>query len=193
MRRALFLLLVGCRPPAPAAPSALPGAPVEIARHSAKDLAQNFEESARVSGVIFGELRPEVTRSIPVVILPDGSALAFSQHEQEGWVYAGQTGERIVGVLDTIIESSGWTLEIVVSPDGGKSWWQTGTLDKPYYLATFHSLRVSPGGEGDLCLRLEDDYGSGIPTGVYCYHTPDWGKSWEEPKLAPLPPERPAQ
>jgi hypothetical protein len=82
------------------------------------------------------------------------------------------------GIVDIDVEGRGWTLEVVFSRDGGRSWRHVGSLKKPHFTAEFHSFRIGPGGRGSLTIHLGDGGDRSHKRGYYVYSTRDWGQSW---------------
>lgn len=111
----------------------------------------------------------------------------FSNH---GWMqgYSSYDGQHYWAVTDSVVESTGWELNIIHSADRGATWVAAAPLRKPYYFATFHGLRMRPDGSGELIVLYEDDPASPIsdvPIGYYSYTTRDWGHSWSLPVHVP--------
>lgn len=98
--------------------------------------------------------------------------------QQAGWVAARQHGDRIVGILDSKVEAPGWEILVAHSQDAGQSWTIGPVLRKPYYMARLDAFELDEAGRGRLTLSLDDDYGSGQPTGRYLATTDDGGRSF---------------
>jgi hypothetical protein len=96
-------------------------------------------------------------------------------HEWRGVVDGG--GE-ILGVVDNAVESPGWELAVVATTDGER-WVDRGRVRKVYYFATVSGVTMR-GGEVDVRVELDDDYGAGVTPGIYHYRSRDGGRSWSE-------------
>ena len=95
------------------------------------------------------------------------------------WVHAAASrgGASLWGIADTNVEAPGWSLLIVRSVDGGRTWHEA-TLEKPYYMAELESLHVDESGEGAIVVHLDDDYGTSLTPGRYTSRTRDGGATW---------------
>lgn len=104
-----------------------------------------------------------------------------------GWVFVGadQKQNRFWGVLDSQVEAPAWSLRVVLSDDGGKSWRVGPSLPKPYYQSGLHTFEMSDKGRGYIEVGLDDDAGYGAPTGLYVYESKDWGFSWKPSSFRP--------
>jgi hypothetical protein len=110
--------------------------------------------------------------------------------ENQGWIrgYASYDRQHYWAVMDGVVESPSWELNIVHSADRGATWVAVAPLRKPYYLAAFHALRMRPDGSGELIVLHEDDPMnpiSNVLAGYYAYTTRDWGHSWSSPVHVP--------
>lgn len=98
--------------------------------------------------------------------------------QQTNWVHVARHKSNVWGIVDTDVEGRGWTLEIVFSRNGGKSWRHVSSLKKPYFAAEFNSFRMGPKGKGSLTIYLDDSDGWLHKRGYYVYSTWDWGQRW---------------
>lgn len=94
-----------------------------------------------------------------------------------GWVHVTVApDDTIVGVLDWFVESSGPTLHIVTSSDGGASWVLHSEVEKPHYMALFERLELTPDA-WRLTVMLDDCGGCNVPLGETTWVNA--GAGWE--------------
>jgi len=145
-------------------------------------------------GLIFVDIEGDTGVRPAIVLVREGRYETVEpgdeRFENQGWIraYASADRQHYWAVLDGVIESPSWELNIVHSADRGATWVAVAPLRKPYYLAAFHSLRMRPDGSGELIVLHEDDPAnpiSNVPAGYYSYATRDWGHSWSSPVHVP--------
>jgi hypothetical protein len=153
----LAIVLLGAAPPGERVAFRLPGPPEVL-----------FVEAGSVT-----ERRPDIVVAEKRVGLGE-------KYAQAGWIHVAATpdGRRVFAVLDTVVESPGWTLHVLRSEDGGRTWPHAVELKKPHYFATFQGLRLGADGRGELTVVLADDYGAGVAPGEYVARTKDGGRTW---------------
>lgn len=98
--------------------------------------------------------------------------------QQANWVHIARHESKVWGIVDIDVEGRGWTLEIVFSRDGGRSWRHVSSLKKPYFSAEFNSFRMGPKGRGSLTIYLDESGDRLHKRGYYVYSTSDWGQRW---------------
>ena len=169
------------------------------------ELAQSDDARHVVFGRRFANANPHDFRATIVVF--DGS----DAHEVPlsldfdglGWVHATRSrdGTSIWALADNVVESPGWTLELVASDDAGATWRHLSTVPKPYYCGQFETFQMSRSGKGLVGIRLDtpapsndaswlsalmparDATGDEQPEGLYVYRTQDGGLTWSDPQF----------
>jgi hypothetical protein len=145
-------------------------------------------------GLIFVDIERDQYVRPAIVIVRDGryEPLEFDDErfDNQGWIrgYTSYDRQHYWAVMDSVVESPSWELNIVHSADRGATWVVVAPIRKPYYMAAFHALRMRPDGSGELIVLHEDDPAnpiSNVPAGYYSYTTRDWGHSWSAPVHRP--------
>ena len=112
---------------------------------------------------------------------------------ESGWGWAhvalAPDGRMVVGVLDWFVESSGATLYVVTSDDGGRTWSLRAEIEKPHYMALFSEL-VLERDRWELTVRLDDCGGCDSLPGDTVWASSPGGDNWRRIS-EPTVPDRP--
>lgn len=141
-----------------------------------------FERRDTDPAIIFSRTGSDLEHHPTIFIHLEGSWRLFDLRsecyfQQTNWVHVARYKSNVWGIVDTDVEGRGWTLEIVFSRDGGRSWRHVSSLKKPYFTAEFNAFRMGPKGRGSLTIYLDDSEGT-QKRGYYVYSTWDWGQRW---------------
>jgi len=197
---ALGLLLAGCATtPFPVALQAgedsppFTPQPKELGKIADLWVKSSFKNAETGQSVVFGQVgqcNPMGCR--PAIFVENAGKWTQFEFADEkfyhlGWVFVGadQHQTRFWGVLDSQVDAPAWSLRIVLSEDGGKTWKVGPSLRKPYYQSGLHTFEMSANGVGHIEVALDDEAGYGAPTGLYVYESKDWGYSWAPSAFRP--------
>jgi hypothetical protein len=142
-----------------------------------------FERRGADPAIIFSRTGSDLEHHPTIFIRLEDSWRLFDLRsecyfQQTNWVHVARHESKVWGIADADVEGRGWTLEVVFSRDGGRSWRHVGSLKKPYFTAEFNSFRMGPKGRGSLTIYLDDSADRSHKRGYYVYSTRDWGQRW---------------
>lgn len=144
--------------------------------------------------LLFAHIRePSQGYTMPIVlVVEDGltEVLQIPSTLGNRWIYTARDLDsgRVWGLIRGVVESSGDTIEVMLSNDAGRTWIHVSRIVVPHYSGSrLTEFIMDDHGRGSIRLYWDNiaaccGEGQESFVGYFVYRTRDWGHTWKEPR-----------